>query len=49
VIDRFFATRDRGSVLGAYSIQPSGETTLARYGIDRVVHGTPVFWRSFNG
>jgi len=49
VIDRFFATRDRGSVLGAYSIRPNGETTLARYGIDRVVHGTPVFWRSFNG
>jgi len=49
VIDRFFATRNRSSVLGSYSIQPSGETTLSRYGIDRVIRGVPVFWRAFNG
>lgn len=48
VIDRFFATRDRHSVLGVYSMQPSGETTLSSYAIDRVVDGTPVFWHAFD-
>jgi branched-chain amino acid transport system substrate-binding protein len=47
VIDRFFATHDRASVLGVYSVQPSGETTLSSYGIDRVVKGKPVLWRAF--
>jgi branched-chain amino acid transport system substrate-binding protein len=46
VIDRFFATKDRASVLGRYSIQPNGETTLARYAVDRVVAGRPVFLRA---
>jgi branched-chain amino acid transport system substrate-binding protein len=46
VIDRFFSTRDRDSVLGRYSIQPNGETTLSRYGVDRVVNGVPVFYRA---
>ncbi len=36
VIDAFFATRDRDSVLGRYSIEPDGETTLSSYGVDRV-------------
>jgi branched-chain amino acid transport system substrate-binding protein len=47
VIDSFFATRNRDSALGTYSIRPSGETTLSRYAIDRVVKGVPVFWRAF--
>jgi branched-chain amino acid transport system substrate-binding protein len=47
VIDRFFATHNRRSVLGVYSIQPSGETTLSSYAIDRVTKGVPVFWRTF--
>jgi branched-chain amino acid transport system substrate-binding protein len=46
VIARFFATRDRASVLGSYSIQPDGETTLARYGVDRVSGGHAVFFRA---
>jgi branched-chain amino acid transport system substrate-binding protein len=46
VIESFFATHDRLSVLGAYSILPSGETSLSKYAIDRVVKGEPVFWRS---
>jgi branched-chain amino acid transport system substrate-binding protein len=45
VINRFFAVRDRRSVLGRYSIQASGETTLSRYGVDRVTAGSPVFYR----
>jgi branched-chain amino acid transport system substrate-binding protein len=48
VIDKFFATHDRRSVLGAYSIRASGETTLSTYALDRVVHGAPVFLRAFD-
>lgn len=47
VIDKFLATHDRDSVLGVYSMRPNGETTLSSYAIDRVVSGTPVFWRAF--
>jgi branched-chain amino acid transport system substrate-binding protein len=46
VIESFFATHDRSSVLGVYSMRPSGETTLSSYAIDRVTKGEPVFWRS---
>jgi branched-chain amino acid transport system substrate-binding protein len=48
VIAGFFATRDRASVLGTYSIQPNGDTTLTRYGVDRVAGGRPVFYRAIN-
>jgi hypothetical protein len=37
--------RDRNSVLGRYSVAADGETTLARYGVDRVVHGRLVWNR----
>ncbi len=43
VIDRVFATRNRGSVIGRYSIEADGETTLSRYGVDRVSGGRLVF------
>lgn len=46
VIDRVFATRSRKSVLGRYSIEADGETTLAQYGVDRVVGGRAVFDRA---
>jgi branched-chain amino acid transport system substrate-binding protein len=49
VIGRFFATHARRSVIGEYSIEPSGETTLASYGIDRVVDGRATFWRALSG
>jgi branched-chain amino acid transport system substrate-binding protein len=49
VIDQFFATKSRNSVLGSYSIQPSGDTTLSLYGVDRVSGGQLVFWRAFDG
>jgi branched-chain amino acid transport system substrate-binding protein len=48
VIDKLLLTHDRRSVLGDYSMQPSGETTLSSYAIDRVVKGAPVFWRAFS-
>lgn len=47
VVRRFFAIRHRRSALGTYSMQPSGEPTLSRYGVARVRHGAPVLWRTF--
>lgn len=46
VIDRVFATRNRNSVIGRYSVQSNGETTLSQYGVDRVSGGRPVFLRA---
>ncbi len=43
VIDQFFATSDRDSVLGAYSINENGDTTLSDYGAQRVENGKLVF------
>jgi branched-chain amino acid transport system substrate-binding protein len=48
VIDRFFAASHPDSVLGPYSIEASGETTLAHYGSERFVGGRPVFFRVFS-
>ncbi len=46
VIDRLFATTSRNSVIGRYSIEADGEPTLSSYGVDRVRHGHPVFYRA---
>jgi branched-chain amino acid transport system substrate-binding protein len=46
VIDRVFATRERNSVIGRYSVRSNGETTLSQYGVDRVSGGRPVFLRA---
>jgi branched-chain amino acid transport system substrate-binding protein len=46
VIDRLLSVRNRDSVLGRYSMQADGETTLSRYGVDRVLNGLPVFYRA---
>jgi branched-chain amino acid transport system substrate-binding protein len=48
VIDRVFAMKDRNSVLGRYSIEADGETTLSGYGVDRVSDGRPVFYRAID-
>jgi branched-chain amino acid transport system substrate-binding protein len=48
VIERFFAGGRRDSVLGPYSIEANGETTLSRYGVDRVLAGRPVFYRAID-
>jgi branched-chain amino acid transport system substrate-binding protein len=39
VIDAFFASPPRNSVLGAYSFEADGEPTFSRYGVDRVAGG----------
>jgi branched-chain amino acid transport system substrate-binding protein len=48
VIERYFAIRNRASVLGRYSITASGETTLSRYAVDRVRGGRAVFDHAFD-
>jgi branched-chain amino acid transport system substrate-binding protein len=46
VIEKLLATKDRDSVIGRYSIEADGETTLSSYGVDRVASdGSPVFYR----
>ncbi len=35
-------------MLGPYSIEPDGETTLSPYGVDRVVNGQPAFYRAID-
>jgi branched-chain amino acid transport system substrate-binding protein len=43
VIDAFFKIKDRESVLGKYSIDENGDTTLTDYGADRVKNDKLVF------
>ena len=43
VIDGFFQIKDRESVLGKYSIDENGDTTLSDYGANRVEDGKLVF------
>jgi branched-chain amino acid transport system substrate-binding protein len=49
VLEAIFATRDRQSVLGTYSITPTGDTTIRSYGVYRVVDGRLVYWKSVDG
>jgi branched-chain amino acid transport system substrate-binding protein len=46
VTERFFATRNRDSVIGRYSVAADGETTLSRFAVDRVLGGHAVFLRA---
>lgn len=48
VIRSFMSTRDRNSVIGRYSIEPDGETTLPDYGVDRVAHGRLVYYHTID-
>jgi branched-chain amino acid transport system substrate-binding protein len=43
VIDQFFKIKNRTSVLGTYSIDANGDTTLTDYGGNRVKNGKLVF------
>jgi branched-chain amino acid transport system substrate-binding protein len=43
VIDAFFKIKDRDSVLGKYSIDENGDTTLSDYGGNRIEKGQLVF------
>jgi branched-chain amino acid transport system substrate-binding protein len=41
-----FATHDRHSVLGIYSVDRDGDTTLRRYGVYGIVNGHLTFWQA---
>jgi branched-chain amino acid transport system substrate-binding protein len=41
-----FATRGRQSVLGTYSLDPNGDTTLRRYGVYTIADGQLSFWEA---
>jgi branched-chain amino acid transport system substrate-binding protein len=43
VIDAFFQIKDRESVLGKYSIDENGDTTLSDYGANRIENGALTF------
>jgi branched-chain amino acid transport system substrate-binding protein len=44
VRDAIFATRNRRSVLGTYSIDANGDTTLRRYGVYTIAGGQLTLW-----
>jgi branched-chain amino acid transport system substrate-binding protein len=46
VVDQVFATKDRDSVLGTYSIDANGDTTLTTYGIYRIQNDETTFDRT---
>jgi branched-chain amino acid transport system substrate-binding protein len=46
VVDQVFATKDRDSVLGTYSIDENGDTTLTTYGIYRIENDVTKFDRT---
>jgi branched-chain amino acid transport system substrate-binding protein len=48
VATALFATRNRRSVLGTYSVRSDGATTIRRYGVYRVVAGRLSFWKAIN-
>jgi branched-chain amino acid transport system substrate-binding protein len=43
-----FDTRDRSSVLGDYSINANGDTTLRRFGVYAIVAGDLTFWQAID-
>jgi branched-chain amino acid transport system substrate-binding protein len=45
VRELLFQTRNRGSVLGTYSIDENGDTTLTDYGLYTIVDGVPTYSR----
>ncbi len=49
VVAAIFATRERHSVLGTYTIDADGDTSLRRYGVWRVIDGQLVFWKAITG
>ena len=47
IISQLLHTHERASVLGTYSIEADGETTLSPYGVDHIAHGRLAFYRDF--
>jgi branched-chain amino acid transport system substrate-binding protein len=49
VLHAIFATRDRPSALGTYSIDADGDTSLDQYGVYHIRQGRLVFWKAMSG
>jgi branched-chain amino acid transport system substrate-binding protein len=49
VLAQLLKTRDRPSVLGTYSIDSRGDTTLDRFGVYHLLDGQLVFWQARRG
>jgi branched-chain amino acid transport system substrate-binding protein len=49
VINQLFATKNRQSVLGTYSIDKNGDTTITDYGLYKLVGGQPTFFKVIKG
>ena len=43
VVKQLFATKDRDSIIGTYSIDENGDTTLTDYGLYTIKDGLPTF------
>jgi branched-chain amino acid transport system substrate-binding protein len=43
VVNALFATKNRQSVLGTYSIDKDGDTSITDYGLYKIVNGQPTF------
>lgn len=48
VLAAIFSTHDRHSVLGTYSLDRNGDTTLRRYGVYGIVGGQLTFWKAID-
>jgi branched-chain amino acid transport system substrate-binding protein len=46
IVAAIFATKDRSSVLGTYSIDQNGDTTLTSYGAYKIVNGKDAFLKT---
>ena len=49
VLKQLFKTHDLPSVLGTYSIDSRGDTTLDRFGVYHLVDGQLMFWQARRG
>jgi branched-chain amino acid transport system substrate-binding protein len=49
VLNQLFDTRDRRSVLGTYSIERTGDTTIRRFGVYRILDGRLALWKQMDG
>ena len=46
VLKQLFATKDRESALGTYSVDPTGDTTITDYGVYRIENGELTYDRT---
>jgi branched-chain amino acid transport system substrate-binding protein len=49
VLAALFGTRNRHSVLGTYSIDRLGDTTMRSFGVYRVLDGSLEYWKALDG